>query len=97
MASIENRSRFVVTVQNCEHFTRTFAYNREQDLKVYIAELKAAGYKPRLSRTNCQSRCAHRLCCLWRAGASTAWAASWTRYPCEGQSFIVVWTGLQRH
>ena len=32
-----------------------------------------------------------------RAGASTAWAASWTRYPCEGQSFIVVWTGLQRH
>ena len=52
MASIENRSRFVVTVQNCEHFTRTFAYNREQDLKVYIAELKAAGYKPRLSRTN---------------------------------------------
>jgi integrase len=52
MASIENRSRFVVTVQNCEHLTKTFAYNREQDLKGYIAELKAAGYKPRLSRTN---------------------------------------------
>jgi hypothetical protein len=30
MASIENRSRFVVTVQNCEDLTRTFSYNREK-------------------------------------------------------------------
>ena len=52
MASIENRSRFVVTVQNCEHLTKTFAYNREPALKAYIAELKAGGYKPKLTRTN---------------------------------------------
>ena len=52
MASIENRSRFVVTVQNCEDLAKTFAYNREKELKAYIAELKAAGYKPKLARTN---------------------------------------------
>jgi len=52
MASIENRSRFVVTVQHCEHLTRTFAHNREKALKAYIVELKAEGYKPKLARTN---------------------------------------------
>lgn len=52
MASIENRSRFVVTVQNCENLTRTFSYNREKELAAYVAELKASGYKPRLARTN---------------------------------------------
>jgi integrase len=52
MASIENRSRFVVSVQNCGHLTQTFAYNREKQLQAYIAELKAEGYKPKLARTN---------------------------------------------
>ncbi|KLO60180.1 integrase [Delftia tsuruhatensis] len=52
MASIENRSRFVVTVQNCEDLTRTFSYNREKELAAYVAHLKASGYKPRLARTN---------------------------------------------
>lgn len=52
MASIENRSRFIITVQNCEHLTKTFAYNREKDLKAYLADLKADGYKPKLARTN---------------------------------------------
>jgi hypothetical protein len=52
MASIENRSRFVVTVQNCEDLTRTFSYNREKELAAYVAHLKAIGYKPRLARAN---------------------------------------------
>ncbi len=52
MASIENRSRFVVSVKKCEDLTQTFAFNREKQLKAYIAELKAAGYKPQLARTN---------------------------------------------
>ena len=52
MASIENRSRFVVTVQKRDDLTRSFAYNREQQLKLYLAELKANGYKPKLHRTD---------------------------------------------
>lgn len=52
MASIENRSRFIVTVQNREDLTQTFAYNREKQLKLYLAELKAGGYKPKLGRTD---------------------------------------------
>lgn len=52
MASIENRSRFVVTVQNRKNLTKTFAYNREADLKTYVAELKSNGFKPKLTRTN---------------------------------------------
>ena len=52
MASIENRSRYVVTVQNRDELAKTFACNREADLKAYIAHLKAHGYKAKLSRTN---------------------------------------------
>jgi hypothetical protein len=52
MASIENRSRFIVAVQNREDLTQTFAYNRDKQLKLYIAKLKAKGYKPNLVRTN---------------------------------------------
>lgn len=52
MASIENRSRFIVTVQNREDLTRTFACTRDKELKRYIAKLKADGYKPKLVRTD---------------------------------------------
>lgn len=52
MASIENRSRYVVTVQKHDELTETFAYNREKDLKAYLARLKSEGFKPKLSRTN---------------------------------------------
>lgn len=52
MASIENRSRYVVSVQNRDDRTKTFAFNREAALKQYIAALKAQGFKPKLSRTN---------------------------------------------
>ena len=52
MASIENRSRFVVTVQNRGDLTKTFAYTRVEELKAYIAKLKEQDFKPKLSRTN---------------------------------------------
>lgn len=52
MASIENRSRFVVTVQKRDDLTETFAYNREKELKAYLARLKSEGFKPKLCRTN---------------------------------------------
>ena len=52
MASIENRSRFVVSVKNRDDLERTFAHNGEKQLKAYLAELKDQGYKPKLARTN---------------------------------------------
>jgi len=52
MASIENRSRFIVSVQHRDDLTKTFAHNRESQLKAYVAQLKTQGYKPKLSRTN---------------------------------------------
>jgi integrase len=52
MATIENRSVYVVTVLKREDLTKTFAYTRLKEVKAYIAELKAAGYQPKLSRTD---------------------------------------------
>ncbi|MDR3367993.1 site-specific integrase [Rhodoferax sp.] len=52
MASIENRSRFVVEVHKAPELTQTFAYNREPALKAYLADLDSRGYKPKLSRTD---------------------------------------------
>jgi hypothetical protein len=52
MASIENRSRFVVSVKGCVDLTQTFAYKRENPLKKYLLELKELGHKPKLKRTN---------------------------------------------
>lgn len=52
MATIENRSVYVVTVLKREDLTKTFAYTRLKEVKAYVVELKAAGYQPKLSRTN---------------------------------------------
>ncbi len=52
MASIENKSRYVVTVKNSDQRTRTFSHSRLADVKGYIAELKAADLKPQVHRTN---------------------------------------------
>ena len=46
MASIENRSTFDVKVRNRDDLTRTFAVNRQKELKAYLAELRAQGLKP---------------------------------------------------
>ena len=45
MASIENRSSFLVTVQNRGKLSQTFAYNRKKVLQAYISKLKVDGYK----------------------------------------------------
>lgn len=52
MASIENRSRYVVSVRNRPDLTQTFSYNREPELKAYLDRLRAQGFKPKLHRTN---------------------------------------------
>ena len=49
MASIENRSRFRVAVQNRDDLTRIFPNNQPKAVKAYVAELKANGFKPKLS------------------------------------------------
>ena len=41
MASIENRSRFKVTVQNRDDLTLTFTHSAVKAVKAYIEELKA--------------------------------------------------------
>lgn len=50
MASIENRSRFRVTVQNRTDLNCTFAHNATPAVAAYVKKLKAQGFKPKLSR-----------------------------------------------
>lgn len=52
MASIENRSRFMVTVQNRDDLTQTFTHSALKAVKLYIEELKVQGFKPKASRLN---------------------------------------------
>ena len=52
MASIENRSKFVITVQNRDDLTRTFTHSATEAVKAYANDLKAKGFKPKLSRLN---------------------------------------------
>lgn len=52
MASIENRSRFKVTVQNRSDLTRTFIHSAVKAVQAYIEELKAKGFRPKVSRLN---------------------------------------------
>jgi len=50
MASIENRSRFLVTVKNREDLSQTFHYSAKQGLQAHLHQLKSQGFKPKLSR-----------------------------------------------
>ena len=52
MASIENRSRFKVAVHNRDDLTLTFTHSAVKAVKAYIEELKAQGFKPKVSRLN---------------------------------------------
>lgn len=52
MPTIQNRSRFRVTVKNRDDLTQLFPYNQQAQVKTYIHDLKAQGFKPRLDRTN---------------------------------------------
>jgi integrase len=70
MASIENRSRFIVKIHKRDDLTKTFAYNRETALKAYIAQLETDGYQPKLSRADDSFAvrirdAAHRTQCLY--------------------------------
>lgn len=47
MASIENRSRFVVTVKNNDALTKHFPFNKLPAVQAYMKELRADGYKPK--------------------------------------------------
>jgi integrase len=47
VASIENRSRFIVTVKNNEAKTKHFPYNKLPAVEAYMQELRADGYKPK--------------------------------------------------
>ncbi|MGQ2921256.1 MAG: tyrosine-type recombinase/integrase [Hydrogenophaga sp.] len=52
MASIENRSRFKVAVQNRDDLTLTFTHSAVKAVKSYVEELKSQGFKPKVSRLN---------------------------------------------
>lgn len=52
MPSVQNRSRFRITVKNRDDLTKLFPYNRTADVKAYFANLKAQGLKPRVDRTD---------------------------------------------
>lgn len=52
MASIENRSRFVVSVKNNDELTKYFPYNKLEAVMAYRDELRASAkkYKPRVDQ-----------------------------------------------
>lgn len=52
MASIDNRSRFIVRVQNRDDLERRFSYNQTKKVTQYVDELKQQGFKPRVERAN---------------------------------------------
>ncbi|HEX7935796.1 MAG TPA: site-specific integrase [Paraburkholderia sp.] len=49
MASIENRSRIQVTVQNVSDLTKSFARTADKAIQAYVQALRARGYKPKLA------------------------------------------------
>lgn len=50
MATIQNRSRFRVSVQNSPKRARHFPYNRMEEVKAYVAELRVEGLKPHVDQ-----------------------------------------------
>ena len=50
MATIENRSRFVVIVKNNDAKTKYFPYNKVRAVQAYRDELLAGGYKPKVNQ-----------------------------------------------
>ncbi|MFG6458387.1 site-specific integrase [Roseateles sp. BYS96W] len=53
MATIENRSRFVVTVANRDDLLKTFPHSKRADAMAYVRQLSnEQGFKPKLSREN---------------------------------------------
>ncbi|MEX3944824.1 tyrosine-type recombinase/integrase [Paraburkholderia sp. BR10937] len=52
MASIDNRSRFNVRVQNRADLDRSFPYNQTKKVEQYVADLRGQGFKPRIERAD---------------------------------------------
>lgn len=52
MPSVCNRSRFCIKVKNRDDLTRYFPYNQTKAVEQYVADLKAQGFKPAISRTD---------------------------------------------
>ncbi|REE17156.1 integrase [Paraburkholderia sp. BL27I4N3] len=52
MASIDNRSRFIVRVQNREDLERTFPYSQTKKVEQYVGDLRRQGFKPRIERAD---------------------------------------------
>ncbi|NYT62724.1 site-specific integrase [Alcaligenaceae bacterium] len=50
MASITNRSNYLVTVRNRGDLTRSFAHDKHQDAKKYFAQLRAQRFQPRVEQ-----------------------------------------------
>jgi hypothetical protein len=50
MASIENRSRYQVSVENRDDLTKTFAHSSKLKAEEYLQTLATQKLKPRLSR-----------------------------------------------
>lgn len=50
MASIENRSRYTVTVKNRDDLTQEFPFNKSKAIQAYIVKLREQGFKPKLSQ-----------------------------------------------
>jgi integrase len=50
MATIQNRSRFRITVKNNAGLTREFSYNRLPAVEAYMADLRQRGCKPRVEQ-----------------------------------------------
>jgi integrase len=52
MASIENRSKVQVSVKNRDDLTKSFEYSAAKAIKAYVEQLKAQGFKPKLTSLN---------------------------------------------
>lgn len=50
MASIDNRSNYIVSVRNRDDLTRAFPYNKRDDAAAYFAELTEQGFKPQVQQ-----------------------------------------------
>jgi predicted transcriptional regulator len=51
MASIENRSRYTVTVKNRDDLTQEFPLSKSKANQAHIAKLREQDFKPKLSQT----------------------------------------------
>lgn len=50
MATVENRSKHIISVKNRDDLYREFPFNRENDAQAYFSVLKEQHFKPMHSR-----------------------------------------------